>query len=40
MMTKLGDGFKEKTTGKIYIIRTEFGNDTLCLCGKTVWAGD
>ena len=33
-MTKLGDRFKDKTTGKIYIIRMEMGNDTLCLVGE------
>jgi len=34
MMMKLGDRFKDKTTGKIYIIKTEIGNDTLCLEGE------
>jgi len=34
MMMKLGDRFKDKTTGKIYIIRTEIDNDTLCLEGE------
>jgi hypothetical protein len=33
-MTKLGDRFKDKTTGKIYIIKTEMGNETLCLEGE------
>jgi hypothetical protein len=33
-MMKIGDRFKDKTTGKIYIIRTEIGNDTLCLEGE------
>ena len=31
---KIGDRFKDKTTGKIYIIRMEMGNDTLCLEGE------
>jgi hypothetical protein len=31
---KIGDRFKDKTTGKIYIIRTEMDNDTLCLEGE------
>ncbi len=31
---KIGDRFKDKTTGKIYIIRMEIGNDTLCLEGE------
>jgi hypothetical protein len=34
VMMKLGDRFKDKTTGKIYIIKTEIGNDTLCLEGE------
>jgi hypothetical protein len=33
-MIKAGDRFKDKTTGKIYIIRMEVGNDTLCLEGE------
>jgi hypothetical protein len=33
-MMKVGDRFKDKTTGKIYIIRTEMGNDTLYLQGE------
>jgi len=33
-MMKLGDRFKDKTTGKIYIIKTEMGNETLCLEGE------
>jgi len=33
-MMKIGDRFKDKTTGKIYIIKTEMGNDTLCLEGE------
>jgi len=31
---KIGDRFKDKTTGKIYIIRMEMGNDTLRLEGE------
>ncbi len=31
---KIGDRFKDKTTGKIYIIRMEMGRDTLCLEGE------
>jgi hypothetical protein len=31
---KIGDRFKDKTTGKIYIIRTEIDNGTLCLEGE------
>jgi hypothetical protein len=31
---KIGDRFKDKTTGKIYIIRMEIGSDTLCLEGE------
>jgi hypothetical protein len=31
---KIGDRFKDKTTGKIYIIRMEMDNDTLCLEGE------
>ena len=33
-MLKIGDRFKDKTTGKIYIIKTEIDNDTLCLEGE------
>ncbi len=33
-MMKIGDRFKDKITGKIYIIRVEMGNDTLCLEGE------
>ena len=33
-MMKIGDRFKDKTTGKIYIIRTESDNNTLCLEGE------
>jgi hypothetical protein len=33
-MMKIGDRFKDKTTGKIYIIRMEIGNDTLFLEGE------
>jgi len=33
-MMKIGDRFKDRTTGKIYIIRTEIDSDTLCLEGE------
>jgi hypothetical protein len=33
-MMKIGDRFKDKTTGKTYILRMEMGNDTLCLEGE------
>jgi hypothetical protein len=33
-MTKIGDRFKDKITGKIYIIRMETGDDTLFLEGE------
>ena len=33
-MMKIGDRFKDKITGKIYIIRMEIDNDTLCLEGE------
>jgi hypothetical protein len=33
-MIKVGDRFKDKITGKIYIIKMEIGNDTLCLEGE------
>jgi hypothetical protein len=31
---KIGDKFKDKTTGKTHIIRMEIDNDTLCLEGE------
>jgi hypothetical protein len=31
---KIGDRFKDKTTGKIYIIRMETDNDTIFLEGE------
>ena len=31
---KIGDRFKDKTTGKIYIMRMGIDNDTLCLEGE------
>jgi hypothetical protein len=31
---KIGDRFKDKTTGKIYIIKTEIDNGTLFLEGE------
>jgi hypothetical protein len=31
---KIGDRVKDKTTGKIYIIRMEMGNDTIRLEGE------
>jgi hypothetical protein len=31
---KIGDKFKDKTTGKIYIIRMETDNDTVFLEGE------
>jgi len=34
IMMKIGDRFKDKTTEKIYIIRLEIDNDTLCLEGE------
>ena len=34
MMMKIGDRFKDKTTGKIYIIRMETDNNTLFLEGE------
>ena len=34
VMTKIGDRFKDKTTGKIYIIRMEIDKDTLFLEGE------
>ena len=33
-MVKIGDRFKDKTTGKIYIIRMETDNDTVFLEGE------
>jgi hypothetical protein len=33
-MMKIGDRFKDKATGKIYIIKMEIDNDTLCLEGE------
>ena len=33
-MMKIGDRFKDKTTGKIYIIKMETENDTLFLEGE------
>ena len=33
-MVKIGDRFKDKTTGKIYIIRSEADNGTLFLEGE------
>jgi len=33
-MMKIGDRVKDKTTGKIYIVKMEIGNDTLCLEGE------
>jgi hypothetical protein len=33
-MMKIGDRFKDKTTGKIYIIRFETDNGTLLLEGE------
>jgi len=33
-MMKIGDRVKDKTTGKIYIIKTEMDNDTLYLEGE------
>ncbi len=34
VMIKIGDRFQDKITGKIYIIRMEIGDDTLCLEGE------
>ena len=34
VMMKIGDRFKDKTTGKIYIIRSETDNGTLFLEGE------
>ena len=33
-MLKIGDRFKDKTTGKIYVIKTEIDNGTLFLEGE------
>ncbi len=33
-MLKIGDRFKDKTTGKIYIIKSEIDNGTLLLQGE------
>jgi hypothetical protein len=33
-MMKIGDRFKDKTTGKIYVIKMETENDTLFLEGE------
>jgi hypothetical protein len=33
-MMKIGDRFKDKTTGKIYIITMEMNDDTVCLEGE------
>ncbi len=33
-MLKIGDRFKDKITGKIYVIRMETDNDTLFLEGE------
>ena len=33
-MMKIGDRFKDKTTGKIYIIKREIDNGTLVLEGE------
>jgi hypothetical protein len=33
-MMKIGDRFKDKITGKIYVIRMETDNDTLFLEGQ------
>jgi hypothetical protein len=34
VMMKIGDRFKDKTTGKTYIVRMEIDNDTICLEGE------
>jgi hypothetical protein len=31
---KIGDRFKVKATGKIYVIRMEIDNETICLEGE------
>jgi hypothetical protein len=33
-LMKIGDRVKDKTTGKIYVVRMDIGNDTLCLEGE------
>jgi hypothetical protein len=33
-MMKVGDRYKDKSTGKIYIIKMEIDRDTLCLEGE------
>ena len=33
-VAKIGDRFKDKTSGKIYIMRMEIGNDTFFLEGE------
>ena len=33
-MMKIGDRVRDKATGKIYIIKMEMDNDTLCLEGE------
>jgi hypothetical protein len=33
-MMKIGDRFKDKTTGKVYIMRMEMDNDTFFLEGE------
>ena len=34
VVMKIGDRFKDKTTGKIYIMRMEIGSDTFFLEGE------
>jgi hypothetical protein len=34
LMMKIGDRFKDKITGKIYIVRMEMDDNTLCLEGE------
>ena len=34
VLMKIGDRFKDKTTGKIYVIRMKSDNNTLCLEGE------
>jgi len=31
---KIGDRFKDRTTGKIYVVTMEMNDDTLCLEGE------
>jgi hypothetical protein len=33
-LIKIGDRFKDRTTGKVYILRIETANNTLCLDGE------